>query len=178
MYRIKTNGLTILAVLLVTAFTAVIDLEKKSLLSNKVELKVPRSFDIMSEELMQFKYPSERRPSLVYSNASGGINVTLNLTESQASQALIPAYKDNFIATFKKLHPSAEWKDSGLVTINEKKVGFMELVTPAIDTDIYNLMFFTDLEGKLLLCTFNCTKKDMEEWTAVAKEIMYSLKIK
>ncbi|MFY7729462.1 MAG: hypothetical protein ACOVRN_08100 [Flavobacterium sp.] len=57
-------------------------------------------------------------------------------------------------------------------------MGYIELVTPALDTDIYNLMFFTDLNGKLLICTFNCTKKDMEEWTPVAKEIMNSLEVK
>lgn len=155
-----------------------IDLETKSLLNDKVELKIPKDFDIMSEELLKLKYPSERRPTLVYSNESGGINVALNLTQNQASQELIPAYKDNFVQTFKNLYPSAEWKDSGVKTINGRKVGYLELVTPAIDTEIYNLMFFTDLDGKLLLCTFNCTKKSIDKWTPTTKEIMNSLKIK
>jgi len=178
MNRIKTIGLTVLTVVLTTAFTLSIDLETKSLLNDKVELKFPQEFDIMSEELMKIKYPSERRPTLVYSNESGGINVALNLTQNQASQQLIPAYKDNFVQTFKNLYPSAEWKDSGVKTINGRKVGYLELVTPAMDTEIYNLMFFTDLDGKLLLCTFNCTKKSIDEWTITAKEIMNSLRIK
>ncbi|WP_055149425.1 hypothetical protein [Jiulongibacter sediminis] len=178
MNRIKTIGLTFLTILLATAFTVVIDLETKLLLNDKVELKVPKDFDIMSEELMQLKYPSERRPTLVYSNESGGINVALNLTQSPASQQLIPVYKDNFVRTFKNLYPSAEWKDSGVKTIDGRKVGYLELITPAIDTEIYNLMFFTDLDGQLLLCTFNCTRKSIEEWTPTAKEIMNSLKIK
>lgn len=178
MNQIKTIGLTILTIVLTTAFTATIDLETKSLLNDKVELKIPKGFDIMSEELMKVKYPSERRPTLVYSNESGGINVALNLTQNQANQQMIPAYKDNFVQTFKNLYPSAEWKDSGVKTINGKKVGFLELVTPAMDTEIYNLMFFTDLDGKLLLCTFNCTKKSIDEWTPIAKEIMNSLKTK
>lgn len=178
MNRIKTFGLTFLVIILSTAFTTTIDLEIKSLLNNKVELKIPKDFDTMSEELMKLKYPSERRPTLVYSNESGGINVALNLTQHQASQQMIPVYKDNFVQTFKKLYPSAEWKDSGVKTINGKKVGYLELVTPAIDTEVYNLVFFTDLDGQLLLCTFNCTKKSIEEWTPTAKEIMNSLKIK
>lgn len=178
MNRIKKIGLIILTIVFTTAFTVNIDLETKSLLNDKVELKVPKEFDIMSEELIKMKYPSERRPTLVYSNESGGINVALNLTQNQASQQLIPAYKDNFVKTFKNLYPSAEWKNSGVNTINGRKVGYLELVTPAMDTEIYNLMFFTDLDGKLLLCTFNCTKKSIEEWTPTAKEIMNSLKIK
>ncbi|MFD2188281.1 hypothetical protein [Aquimarina celericrescens] len=178
MNRIKIIILTILAIALTSAFTVTIDLETKSLLNEKVELKIPKDFDIMSEELMKLKYPSDRRPTLVYSNESGGINIALNLTQNQASQQMIPAYQDNFVQTFKNLYPSAEWKDNGIKMINGKKVGYLELVTPAIDTEIYNLLFFTDLDGKLLLCTFNCTKKSIDKWTPIAKEIMNSLKIK
>ncbi len=178
MNRIKAIVLSILTIVITTAFIVTNDLETKSLLNDKVELKIPKDFDIMSEELMKLKYPSERRPTLVYSNESGGINVALNLTQNQASQQLIPAYQDNFVQTFKNLYPSAEWKDSGVKMINGKKVGFIELVTPAMDTEIYNLMFFTDLDGKLLLCTFNCTKESIDEWTPIAKEIMNSMKIK
>ena len=175
---IKAITLTILTVFITTAFTSTINLETKSLFKDKVELKIPIGFDIMSEDLMKIKYPSERRPTLVYSNESGGINIALNLTQSQANQEIISAYTDNFVQTFKNLYPSADWKDSGVKMINGKKVGYLELVTPAIDTEIYNLMFFTDLDGKLLLCTFNCTKKSIDEWTPTAKEIMSSLKIK
>ncbi len=178
MNRITTIVLTVLTILSTTGFTLTLDLETKSLLNNKVELKIPKDFVIMPEELMKLKYPSERRPTLVYSNETGGINVALNLTQNKASSKLIPSYKDNFVQTFKNLYPSAEWKDSGVMTINGKEVGYLELVTPAIDTEIYNLVFFTDLDGKLLLCTFNCTKKSINEWTPIAKEIMNSLKVK
>lgn len=178
MNSIKAIGMTVLTMLLTTAFTVTIDLETKSLLNDKVALKIPTSFDLMSEEMIKLKYPSERRPTLVYSNKSGGINVALNLTQNHANQELIQAYKDNFVQTFKNLYPSAEWKDSGVKTINGRKVGYLELVTPAIDTEIYNLMFFTDLEGKLLLCTFNCTKNHIDEWAPTAMEIMNSLETK
>lgn len=178
MNRIKIIGFTILTIVITTAFTSTIDLVSKSILNNKVELKIPKDFTIMSEELMKIKYPSENRPTLVYSNESGGINVAINLTQSKASQDAIAAYKDFFVNTFKENYPTAEWKESGIKTINGKKVGYLELITQAIDTEIYNLMFFTDLDGKLLLCTFNCTKKSINEWTTPANEIMNSLKIK
>ena len=178
MNKIKFIGLTIFTALITTAFIAAVELETKSILNNKVELKIPHDFDIMSEELMKVKYPSERRPTLVYSNQSGGINIALNHTQNKASQELISAYQDNMLKTFKNLYPSAEWKGNGINTINGKQVGYLELVTPAMDTEIYNLIFFTDLDGKLLLCTFNCTVKSMNEWTPTAKEIMNSLKTK
>ncbi len=164
--------------ILIFTISNTIDLEIKSLLNDKVELKIPKRFDIMSEKMAKMKYPSERRPTIVYTNESGGINVGLNLTKSKASQENISSFKDMMLKTFKNAYPSAEWIDNGVKEINGRKVGYLEMVTPAIDTKIYNLIFFTDVDGQLLLCTFNCTEKNIKEWKPVAKEIMTSIKIK
>ena len=178
MKNLKLVFIGMLLIPLLSMTIGKIELELKSLLDDKVELKIPKEFDIMPEELMKLKYPSESRPTLVYSNESGGINVALNLTQNKASQDLIEPYVENFVNTFKNIYPSAEWKGSGVKEINGQKVGYLKLITPAIDTKIYNVMFFTDLDGKLLLSTFNCTEKSITEWEQTADEIMNSLKIK
>lgn len=155
-----------------------VELEIRSILNDKVEILLPREFEVMSEDMMKLKYPSERRPTLVYTDKTGGINVAFNHTTSKANQQQIDAYKDNFVNTFKNLYPSAEWNETGTKEINGRKVGYLELVTPALDTKIYNLMFFTDLDGRLLLCTFNCVEKKQKDWHETAKQIMSSLTIK
>ena len=55
MNRITTIVLTVLTILSTTGFTLTLDLETKSLLNNKVELKIPKDFVIMPEELMKLK---------------------------------------------------------------------------------------------------------------------------
>jgi hypothetical protein len=154
-------------------------LETKTILNNRIEIKLPKEFQVMSEDMAKLKYPAERRPTLIYTNESGRINVAFNLTNNKASQELIESYRENIVKGFKNIYPSADWKGSGVKMIKGKKYGFMELITPTIDTQIYNLIFFTDLDGKLLLCTFNCTKEDIKDnWEITAKEIMNSTKIK
>jgi len=155
-----------------------INLKIKSLLDDHVEIMIPEDFKIMSEEMLKLKYPSANRPTIVYTNESGSINVALNLTTSSASQELIPQFKEALQNTFKQVYPSAKWKGSGINTINDKKVGYLELITPAIDTEVYNLIFFTDVNSQLLLCTFNCTVQYLKEWQSIGDEIMNSLKVK
>jgi hypothetical protein len=176
----KTTLITLLTFACYTAFTQMleVELETKSLLDDRIELMIPKDFTIMSDEMMKVKYPSENRPALVYTDESGGVNVALNPTQHKASQDQISSYKDDFVRTFKMIYPSAKWKDSGVAEINGRKVGYLELITPALDTKIYNLIFFTDLDEKLLLCTFNCTRKDIKFWAPLAKSIMNSLRIK
>lgn len=153
-------------------------LDTKSLINDKIEIKIPVDFEIMTDELLELKYPSQNRPTFVYTNKSGGINVAFTKSKTKFSQDDILPFKDMMVRTFTKNYPTAEWINKGVKQINGRKVGFLELITPAIDTKIYNLMFFTDLDGQLLLCSFNCTHKNMNDWKPTAKEIMESLKIK
>ena len=178
MTRFRSFVIISMSLVLLSMTVLKIELELMSLFDEKIELKIPKDFEIMSEEMMKIKYPADQRPTLVYTNESGSVNVALNWTESRANQDLIVPYTDNFVQIFQNMYPSADWKESGTTNINGMKVGYLELVTPAIDTEIYNLMFFTNLEHRLLLCTFNCTKKDLKEWKSSAKEIMNSLKIR
>jgi hypothetical protein len=175
MKKALTVGL--LSFIFVSWNSPIIDLEKRTILNNKVEVLIPKEFQIMSEEMMKTKYPSERRPTLVYSDKTGGINVAFNHTLNKATQQQIEPYKESLFSTFKDLYPSADWKGSGVREINGKKVGYLELVTPAIDTKIYNLIFFTDLDGRLLLCTFNCVETKQQEWAGAAQQIMNSLRV-
>jgi len=174
----KTIKIAVVAFLVMSFATFVIDLEVKSLMDGKIELKIPKDFKIMSKEMLELKYPRGNPPTLVYTNESGGINVAMNHTKSKATQDNLGEFKEYLVKTFKSGFPSAEWKDTGFEVINGKKVGYIEVITPAIDTKIYNLLFFTDVDGRLMLCTFNCTEKSIGEWAPVAKEIMGSLKVK
>lgn len=174
----KTTLVILILVPLLSFAANKIKLKLRSLLEDRIELKVPNDFEIMSEEMTNAKYPSENRPTLIYSNESGSINVALNYTETVAGQSFMELYVESLVSTFESLYPSAEWKDSGVEEINGRKVGYLKLITPAEDSNIYNVIFFTDLDGKLLLASFNCTENFIPEWEETADEIMNSLKIK
>jgi hypothetical protein len=165
-----------------------IEFDTKALLGNQVELKIPKGFMIMPEEMAKLKYIPERRPTLIYSNETGAVSVTLNVTNTRATQAEMPVLKENLLNTYRRPYVGAREKWDGLRAINGRQVGFIEFGTPSSQNTVYgtsasgfssyNLIFFTDFRGRLLLCTVVCTNNDAEQWKQVAKEIMASLKIK
>lgn len=155
-----------------------IELENVSILPQKVDIYIPKSFSIMSEEMAKIKYPSEERPTIIYTNESGSINIGLKIAKSNTTDSQIKDYTDVIKKSYKNLYPSAQWFDSGVKKVDGKNVGYLELLTPAIDTEIYNLIYLTELDGKLLLLTFNCTKEKMNDWKPIAKNIMASLQFK
>jgi len=167
--------MVILSLLPCSGQDAVPSLEKKSVLGGKVEILIPSTFTVMEEDMLKLKYPMQNRPALVYTNEAGSINVAFSLTTSKAEEKDVPEIKETFVKVFKSMYKSAEWLGDGLVTINGKSVGFMELITPAVDTRIYNRIFFAECDGRILLCTFNCKESQVTEWAPVGKKIMDSL---
>lgn len=156
----------------------IIQFDTISILSDKISLLIPTTFSIMSEDMAKIKYPNERRPSIIYTNDSASVNIAFNYTQNQASNENLQAIMDSLKESFDNLYPSAQWYTSEVKTINDKDIGVLELITPAIDTEIYNLMWFTDIDGKLLIATFNCTKEQMDEWKPVGETILSSFELK
>jgi len=51
-------------------------------------------------------------------------------------------------------------------------------MTVKYDDKIYNLVFFAILDGRMLICSFNCLKEQMDDWQPVAKAMMLAAEIK
>jgi|GEM_PF-5212945 len=170
--------LVFLAFMTCSGQNAVPSTVKKTLLGGKVEILIPETFAVMNEDMLKLKYPAGNRPSLVYTNERGTINVAFSPTLSEASQKDIPEIKNTFMNMYKALFKTATLYSNGVDTINGRKIGYLEFLTPGIDTKIYNRVFFTDCDGKLLLCTFNCMENQMKDWAPVGKKIMSSLSVK
>ncbi len=150
----------IFSIVLMMALVAPIELEKKSILDNKVELLMPKGWKPMSQDLIKIKYPGVRPPKLVYSDVSGSISIAFNHTDSKASPELLEKYKEYLKKSLTTAYPDAVWEEDGIKEINGKKSGVFRLTTDALDDKIYNYMVFTDMDEKLLICSFNCVKKN------------------
>lgn len=155
-----------------------VDLEKLSLIDNKIEILVPKGWKPMSEDLIKIKYPGARPPKYVLSDVTGGISLAFNHTDSRATQDQIELYKGVLKSSLTNAFPEAEWIEDSVKLINGKNVGFCKVITNAQSGRIYNQMFFTDLDGKLLICSFNVVENKMKAWKATADEIMNSLTVK
>lgn len=155
-----------------------IPLATRSLLGGAVEMLIPTGFQPMREALLKRKYPAERRPTVVLANESGSVSVALNHTRDRLSPAQLPDAHRALEQMFRRLYPSAVWFRSGLVDVNGRKGILLELRTPAIDTEIRNLMLATPVDDRALLVSVNMTKELEDEWLETANRILGSVTIR
>jgi hypothetical protein len=147
-------------------------------LDGRVTLLLPVDFAPMSQEMMKLKYPAERRPAVVYTNERGTVNIALSHTSDRMPPDEVPSFHKSLEATFKRLYPSAQWFQSDVVTMNERTWFLLELRTPAIDTDVRNIMMGTSVDGRLLLISFNVTSELEEEWLDTGRAVIRSVVVK
>ena len=153
-------------------------LKPKAVIDGKLSLLIPEAFSEMDEESLKLKYPSERRPTLVYTNGSGAINVAVNHTKNRMAPSDVGALHKQMDGMFRNLYPSATWFKSGVIDINGREWFALNLRTPAIDTEIRNIMVGTSVEGRLLMVSFNVTKELEHQWLEPAEAIIQSLRVR
>lgn len=150
----------------------------RKILIGKVHVDLPSGFDIMSEEMLAAKYPASNRPTLVYTNEDGSVNFAFNHTINQITEDKLPEVLPAFVQQFNSIYPKIQWLKKDVEKVNGKYFIIMEFITPAVDTRIYNLMYVTELDGKMLMCSFNCMESQKSEWEVKAKESLDSIEVK
>jgi len=176
----KSTLLLCILGLLLTAARPVseIELVKKRVLSERVEILIPKGFEVMTEQQMDFAYAkAQSRPSVIFTN-NNLISLAFNYSDNDADQDMVDIYSASFGKTYHKQYKDATWFGDGVKNINNRKVGYLEFMKPEMGHEVYTLIFFTDVEGKLMICTFNCADRQKPEWEPIAKQIMLSLKAK
>lgn len=135
-------------------------------------VKVPVDFTQMSQEVMAKKYPNGNPPSYAFTNENATINVVFSITEDSLPddqiETLIETMADQLSVDDEKPKTSIT-KKSGHV------IGTLEMITPAVDTNIYNKMAVFSIDGKMRVVSFNCTEELKDEWKPVGDFIIESL---
>lgn len=132
------------------------------------KIKIPTSFEIMSDEIVKVKYPNGNVPSVVYTNDDTTINVAVVLSDANMKNSEIKKYMKSMEAMY----------DNTKINFFERNghtVGETEFVTSAVDTDIYNHIIAFSVNGKLRLVNFNCTKNLMDKWQEISDFVINSI---
>lgn len=128
-----------------------IELVKKRVLSERVEILIPKGFEVMTEQQMDFAYAkAQSRPSVIFTN-NNLISLAFNYSDNDADQDMVDVYSASFGKTYHKQYKEATWFGDGVKNINNRKVGYLEFMKPEMGHEVYTLVFFTDVEGKLMI---------------------------
>ena len=167
-----------IVILLVSTIAQSSELIERTALDGKVTLNTPKGFAPMPKHLLEMKYPHTRRPTEVLSDSTGGVTLAFNHTKTPLFSNQIKRAHKSMSKMFHNMYPSAKWMRDKVINMNGKTFMVFELITPAMDTRIHNIMYGTSVDDRLLLIAFNTTIEQSKQWLPVGKKVMKSISIK
>lgn len=160
----------IIVMLLVSTLAQANELIERTALNGKVTLITPKSFAPMAKHLLEMKYPNSRRPTEVLSDSTGGVSLAFNHTRNPMSLNQIKHAHASMSKAFHNMHPSAKWIRDKVINMKGQAFMVFELITPAMDTQIHNIMYGTSVDNRLLLIAFNTTIEQSKQWLPIGKK--------
>jgi len=111
---------------------------------------LPKSFKDMPVEQAKLKYPMEQRPQIIKTNEGTDINFTFSLLEQPIANRQVKLVRDSLKRVLRSARPDMKFLENGLEEIEDHTIGWFEFISNGIDGKLYNMMYFTPIDGKLI----------------------------
>jgi len=128
-------------------------------------LVVPEIMKQMPKEYTKIKYPSEFRPQIILTTMDLSVNMGFTVFPS----GLIGDDKLKLLQHMREAvqRSNPDYKMYSCESLSDIQGGYFAFRSHAMDSDIYNMLFLSDIEDKLIQGSFNCYYKDYEKWKSI-----------
>ena len=164
---------------------------KKTALTPGVSMLMPTDFTLMNDDMLAKKYFSPKKPTAMYTNPSGEVDLGVNFTNNYWREQDIPMLKDLYKGSLRANYTKVDFLQEKVVTINKRNFVVLEFVGIVSDDDgktnalgrknqisNYNYLMYTVVENRIVVVNFNCPTKYQQEWQVLLPKIMSSVKIR
>lgn len=151
----------------------IIHFEEMMLFDKKVKIMLPDTFVDMPSSIIKLKYPSEQRPQIIKTSLDTTVNFTFSLFNQKFETSQVRHGIEQCREIIRKVNPAFLYYD--LVVEDEKSIGWFDFKSYGLDEQIYNVMYVTPVEGKMLHGIFNCRYRDVMDWKHVVHQVLMSI---
>lgn len=140
---------------------------KKIFLDGKLEIPMPLSY-------FNERVNTKNNTTLVNDN---GVSFNLSYVEKGAQKQSFAKFKKGMEKNLKDMNFYLEWIEEGELGENSSRVFYGIYKTPTSRGDIYNLIFYREHKGTLIIGNYNCFYRDIKTWGLLIKASIILMKI-
>ncbi|OOM76182.1 hypothetical protein CLPUN_27950 [Clostridium puniceum] len=142
--------------------------QNRVLIKGKLEIPMPAGY-------FEEKVNTNKNVTLV--NDLDGLSFTLTYIDKGAQKQSFAKFKRGMENNFKDMELYLEWIEEGEVGDGASKMYYGTYKTPTGKGPIYNLVFYREYKGTLLIGNYNCFYKDIKIWELIIKASTMLIKI-
>lgn len=132
----------------------------------------------LEDRYIDLKYPAYKaKNKIILTNEQTTINFMFDFTEGEIEVDKLELARDQLLELLQKSKPSLIILEKSFIKTEYLDISYFEIVTPALDKDIYNFIYFFALDNKLVMSTFNCFDDEKSWWQPIIKQVIETIKI-
>ncbi|HEY0742664.1 MAG TPA: hypothetical protein VGD40_14430 [Chryseosolibacter sp.] len=160
----------------------------KTKVAEGITASIPQDWRPMDQLDFTERYPSVRAPLGAFTNQERSIDFSVNISATRWTEKDLELAQRFFKAGIANLFDRVEMINEGIVERKGKKFIFFEFESrvngsrekegqrePILK---YSYIQYYIKEGQTLVFSFNCPRRDRQEWEGTAKLMMESVKVK
>lgn len=151
-----------------------VQFERITLFKGKMSIMMPVSFVDLPSNLAKIKYISEQRPQIIKTSLDTTVNLGFSMPDLEVYPEHIEELCKQTKSALKQINPAIVFYEGQVES--DLPLGWFEFKSYGIDSNVYNLMFMTIVDKKLLHGIFNCNYNDAIEWRDAARQMMRTIK--
>jgi hypothetical protein len=155
--------------------------------TDDITVSIPQGWNSMDELDFSQRYPSVRAPLAAYTNLDRTIDFSVNISATQWPDKDLALAQKFFKSSLMSMFDRVEMIKEGVQEVNKKKYIFFEFdsrVNGARQEGLQDpVLRYTYIQyllepGKTLVFSFNCSRREKQEWQETARLMMKNIKVK
>lgn len=151
---------------------AEIEFRDVKMFRGRMTIALPKNFKDMPDYIAKKKYPSKFRPPIIITSEDTLVNYLFNLVERPLPKSEICNAARGLYDNVKRTQPMGKFSEIDVADRVNGKVAWFSYYTQAVDADLFQIAYLTDIDGKLMYGAFNCLTEHKAGWF---DNVLYSI---
>ncbi|MCH5345360.1 MAG: hypothetical protein J1E64_15140 [Acetatifactor sp.] len=150
--------------------------QEKLLIEEKIGIWMPEDFEAIPEEAIAEIYLLGNKPELVMGNSYLNFSIGFHYTQHEVPNEYMGDFLKIARLTLERCGPKVRIMSEKVRQVGNHTVSSLELISHTVTDSVYNIMFFSSLEGKILIGFINFNHKFTKRYLPIAKEMLTSFR--
>lgn len=153
-----------------------VNFAERLFLDGKVAIWMPVDFEELTPEEIAVSYPLGNKPDKVYSNSYLDLAVGYHYTQHEVPEEYMGDFLKIARLALERTGPKVRILSENVKKTEKHTISSIEMISHTITESIYNLMYFTSLDNRVLLGFINFNCKNRERYRPIAQEMLTSFR--
>lgn len=162
----------------VTIFGIPVIFKEFDIIEDKAVIRMPSDFIARSDDEIASVYFLGSKPQYVFSNGYLNFMLAFHWTDSHIPEESVFDFLRFAKQAIERIGPKSRIIEEERLQKDRQKIAILQMIAQTIESVNYNIMFFTVLEGRLLIGSLTFEQKYRKRLLPLALEIVKSFAIK